>query len=82
MFQGSQYMPETSCMKKVYLYIKNMCLKTALKALRFSGFRVFGCENFSGPSRNGPQARIVSSNLIIWQRQITFSAFNIKPSTI
>ena len=40
MFQGSQYMPETSCMKRAYLYIKNMCLKTALKALRFSGFGV------------------------------------------
>ena len=54
---GEAYTPGTSCMERTSFYNKNMWIKQ-LCNIRFGIFLwLSGCENFSGPSRNGPQDR-------------------------
>jgi len=62
-FKGREvYMPEASCMKRTSVRIKNIWIKQLCSqkvwdfATAFRVWKLFGCENFSGPSRNGPLA--------------------------
>ena len=49
------YTPETSCMKRTSVHIKNICEYNSSVIIRFETLRrLSGCENISGPSRNGP----------------------------
>ena len=50
------YTPETSCMKRTSVHIKNMCINSSV-VIRFEILlQLFGCKHFLGPLRNGPQS--------------------------
>ena len=54
------YTPETSCMKGTSVHIKNTGVKQLWnhKVREFNLLWLSGCENVSGPSRNGSQGRV------------------------
>ena len=49
------YTPETPCMKRTSVHIKNTANKTVMCYHKVRDFATaFGCENVSGPLRNWP----------------------------
>ena len=73
------YVSETSCMKRASAHNKNMGIK-ALKSqgLRICFDRLFGCDYFSGPSRNGPMYVVVVTHCnLALELKLIESFFNL-----
>ena len=77
---GEVYASETFCMKRTSVHSR-ICAQNlnCSEVARFEILRrLFGCENISGPSRNGPQDVVLVTHCkleLIWTCWIVFQSF-------
>ena len=71
---GEVYTPETSCVKRTSVYIKNTRIKQRCNHKLRDFATAFRVGNVSGPSRNGPQGSVSRrSRKALWAQKVSGS---------